>query len=814
MEGEWIPALEDPAVSSNCSSLHTAGEASLTTVSPCRGGNSANDCSTSSTEGKQIRSRICAAGGNVCSASVGVQQRSQPSSAASAHTSKKATTDAELPPLAAYWGSPFSYWNIWGVRLEFALAYLFGGFLGLPAAGCAALLPQQLLRLFTFGGCGLLLLYDCVFGVRWVYTRVLEQRQQRWVQRQLDLLLSIHPKETRKAVAEERLRLGQLVSALCHHLAAAHEPSCHATAAAASKWQAEAADSGAASAAMPTAQRPLVGEEDSPPLAEEEANAAAQRILAGDLKAAARLYGVSPDAVAAAVAAAQLHHAESCSSCRRKRQSSPWVLRTAAGVSKWLWRRTKDVVTFCCCFVLVVVFTLLPLDRFEAVLGSSGWSLPLPWLLPLLHAFARACLAAAFMNLHVGEYASLAVLPAVPCAVHSRSSGAEKHCGCVLERPPKQWNVHWRLLFAFLVPLLCSLVTTAAWSAAAANKFWSYESLVAGLPHVLVGLPLQLLPSEISSILPLHEERVRATEYLLLLVQEQKALGWLQWPKTDASRKMLSAGVLLTVAAAAAARCSIPPALWEQHARLEQAAGILAARKLLHNRAQMLRHERLCSRISKRCRWAWEGLVLSVHRVPLGVVSRVRCTCVSVLALLWVLVLLVGTADVPVGWAEDGVAITPLSMLQERMQQDDLKQAWLELKALHDELQRRVRVEGYERTLEWMLQQVQASWNEQIETEKKDTEALAGALKLFNLGNNATIAEIKHRYRQLARRHHPDRAGVNAGKRRGEGCLVACEETSTSNASRDYKARHEFMQNINLAYEVLLEQAGGKAPGW
>ncbi|XP_026191415.1 uncharacterized protein LOC34618309 [Cyclospora cayetanensis] len=661
MEGEWIPALEDPAVSSNCSSLHTAGEASLTTVSPCRGGNSANDCSTSSTEGKQIRSRICAAG------------------AASAHTSKKATTDAELPPLAAYWGSPFSYWNIWGVRLEFALAYLFGGFLGLPAAGCAALLPQQLLRLFTFGGCGLLLLYDCVFGVRWVYTRVLEQRQQRWVQRQLDLLLSIHPKETRKAVAEERLRLGQLVSALCHHLAAAHEPSCHATAAAASKWQAEAADSGAASAAMPTAQRPLVGEEDSPPLAEEEANAAAQRILAGDLKAAARLYGVSPDAVAAAQVA-------------------------------------------------------LEEDEGRAVLGSSGWSLPLPWLLPLLHAFARACLAAAFMNLHVGEYASLAVLPAVPCAVHSRSSGAEKHCGCVLERPPKQWNVHWRLLFAFLVPLLCSLVTTAAWSAAAANKFWSYESLVAGLPHVLVGLPLQLLPSEISSILPLHEERVRATEYLLLLVQEQKALGWLQWPKTDASRKMLSAGVLLTVAAAAAARCSIPPALWEQHARLEQAAGILAARKLLHNR--------------------------------------------------------------------------------ERMQQDDLKQAWLELKALHDELQRRVRVEGYERTLEWMLQQVQASWNEQIETEKKDTEALAGALKLFNLGNNATIAEIKHRYRQLARRHHPDRAGVNAGKRRGEGCLVACEETSTSNASRDYKARHEFMQNINLAYEVLLEQAGGKAPGW
>lgn len=57
-------------------------------------------------------------------------------------------------------------------------------------------------------------------------------------------------------------------------------------------------------------------------------------------------------------------------------------------------------------------------------------------------------------------------------------------------------------------------------------------------------------------------------------------------------------------------------------------------------------------------------------------------------------------------------------------------------------------------------------------------QELQEALAVFALGERATLAQVKARHRELAKRHHPDRGG-----------------------SKDPEA----MRRVNAAYRVLLE---------
>jgi DnaJ-class molecular chaperone len=57
-------------------------------------------------------------------------------------------------------------------------------------------------------------------------------------------------------------------------------------------------------------------------------------------------------------------------------------------------------------------------------------------------------------------------------------------------------------------------------------------------------------------------------------------------------------------------------------------------------------------------------------------------------------------------------------------------------------------------------------------------QELQEALAVFALGERATLAQVKSRHRELAKRHHPDRGG---------------------------SSDPEAMRRINAAYRVLLE---------
>lgn len=69
------------------------------------------------------------------------------------------------------------------------------------------------------------------------------------------------------------------------------------------------------------------------------------------------------------------------------------------------------------------------------------------------------------------------------------------------------------------------------------------------------------------------------------------------------------------------------------------------------------------------------------------------------------------------------------------------------------------------------------------------------ALKLFDLGSGATLAEIKKRHRQLAKRYHPDSADQGDG-----------ETMRRINAA--YRLLHDYCSNYRFSFsrESYLEQ--------
>ncbi|KAL8454340.1 hypothetical protein Emag_001499 [Eimeria magna] len=700
---------------------------------------------------------------------------------------------ATSPPLSSYWLSPFSSVQIWVLRATMLLSFLYGGLVGWPMASTAALLPQLLLRLFTFGGCGVLLLYDVLFGLRWTYTRLLQQQQNQWVQQQLELLLQENREPAMEALMRERLRLRALVAAFRRCLSLS--PTTSPLAAACAEVHAA------------------------------EADAAAHLALEGDLQLAAALYGVSPSAVEAALQAAKLQQA-SLGHKGQRRGVTAAAAAAAAAATGSAWAAAKGVLRVACCVPLLMVFVDMPAGAAAAAAAAAGWDKHLhPWLLPLLHAVAQGCLAAAALNLHVGEYTELEVKFSAACVTSTKRSPSsstkgssstgsgvcKKGSGCVLDVPPRRWSAGPRLFVAFAVPLFVSIFAAAGSTAASKGAGWNLDDLL-HLPLGLLQLALELLPLEVSSLLPLQQQRSAAADRLLLLLQQQRALGWLQWPTVEAYDMLLPTS-LLTAVAAALFRCSSPPPLWKEHAQLEHAAAAAAARKLLGERELLLQKQSFCSRICSRCSWVGRRFGQWMSGIPIHVGRLMRIGCVSVLGLLWVLLLMTAVSDLPLLRTDEGELQTPLQALEQQLQGEEMQQMWAELLQLKREFTRRSEQGGYEEAFDWLLQLLQESWAHQLEAQRNESDARIEALALFDLPESATASEIRHRYRQLARQHHPDLAGAASSAHGHEGASFACGEAGDPFASDRCKESHQVMQKINLAYEVLLGQAGGKAAG-
>jgi DnaJ-class molecular chaperone len=74
-------------------------------------------------------------------------------------------------------------------------------------------------------------------------------------------------------------------------------------------------------------------------------------------------------------------------------------------------------------------------------------------------------------------------------------------------------------------------------------------------------------------------------------------------------------------------------------------------------------------------------------------------------------------------------------------------------------------------------------------------QELRQALAIFELGERASLEEIRHRYRDLARRHHPDAGGEDAAAMR--------RINAAYQLLGDYCRRYRFC----FSHEEFLEQS-------
>ncbi|CDJ28600.1 uncharacterized protein EMH_0042300 [Eimeria mitis] len=314
-------------------------------------------------------------------------------------------------------------------------------------------------------------------------------------------------------------------------------------------------------------------------------------------------------------------------------------------------------------------------------------------------------------------------------------------------------------------------------------------------------------------------------ELLLLLVQQQQQLSWSMLPEADMLQEYFAAGTLLTAAAAAAACCSKPSVLWVARMRLETAAATAAAAQLLGLRAVRLQQQHFGERLRSKCRWAAASVLLFFSRLPWSFIRCMRRLFVFSLGLLWLLLLLHAFLNTPMlkrsGEAE---VKTPLQLLQQQLQHQEawegLQQTWQELLQLQQEIGVQLKGKSYTESFQWLLLQLQLSWEEHLRTSSKQADDLLQARQLFGLSEDASAAAIKQRYRQLAKLHHPDRASLNSCSSKGsssssssssgsdsEAAGCACVEGTAGGGQTQCASRQETMQQINLAYELLLQQA-------
>lgn len=82
-------------------------------------------------------------------------------------------------------------------------------------------------------------------------------------------------------------------------------------------------------------------------------------------------------------------------------------------------------------------------------------------------------------------------------------------------------------------------------------------------------------------------------------------------------------------------------------------------------------------------------------------------------------------------------------------------------------------------------------------------EELRAALDLFGLDQDATLAEIKQRHRELVKRHHPDHHSGDPAD-----CVVTADDFSghrqPSAANTDHRDQ-ELIRQINAGYQLILD---------
>ncbi|CDJ56909.1 hypothetical protein, conserved [Eimeria maxima] len=739
---------------------------------------------------------------------------------------------SSVPPLSTYSCSPFSFGYSWLLRISIVYRFIIGGVWGFQATASVFLLPQQLLRLFTLGGCGLLLLLDIVSGLRQTYTRLLQQQQREWVQRMLLLLRHTEQQDTNQVLLNQRQRLQQLVAAVRLCIAAAASSSDSSAlkcapvgsgpAGAAAEVEAAAVTAEAAAAAAGAA--PAAAAQPSIP---HETEAAAQLAVSGDVQLAAVVFGAPPEAITAACDVAQLLEAEMLRQCKLQQQQQSRTAAAAAAAAvaaagAFLWGAAKCIIVFVGCVLLMHLFTDIPAAASVAAAAAADPQLS-PWWLLLLHALARGSFAAALMNQHVSSYVGLTFCRSLDYNTKcSRRKNSTSSSGT--ELAPKPFNVHLRFCFAFCAPIICSLVANAASgvafvsAAAAGERHWGWGGLLL-LPLALLQAALQqVLPLDSVVLLPLKRQRSEAALLLLLLQQHQ--LTWSMLPKTEVLQEYFAAGTLLTAAAAAATCCSKLSALWVAHMRLEGAAEAAAAAQLLGVRSERLQQLPLSERLRSKCRWVAASVQLFFFRIPWRCVGFLRRLFVFALGLSWLLLLLHAFLNTPLlQRSQEAELHTPLQLLQEELQHQEawegLQQAWNEILGLQREVRERLRGKSCSEGIEWLLHQLQLSWEEYLRSKSEQADELQRARDLFGLSEGASSTAIKHRYRQLAKLHHPDRAAHNSCSNSNSsgssdskvaGCV--CVEGAAERGQQQCTSRQEAMQQINLAYELLLQHAG------
>ncbi|CDI85158.1 hypothetical protein, conserved [Eimeria praecox] len=753
---------------------------------------------------------------SACSASSTEPTSSPPADAATADNTTSSSSISRVPPLSTYSSSPFSTRHSWFLRIGIAYKFIIGGFWGFPATASVLLLPQLLLRLFTLGGCGLLVLYDTVWGLRRTYSRLLVQQQQEWVQRMLLVLQRTEQQDTHKVLLSQRKRLQQLVAAMRRCLAAASSASDALGQETAAAGPAATAEASVAAAAAAEASIP------------HETEAAAQLAVAGDMQLAAVVFGGPREAIAAAYDAAQLLQAERTRQCKLQQQQQQTRTLVAAASAAFaaaggfIWGTMKRAVVFVGCVLLMHLFIDIPAAASASAAAASNIRFS-PWWLLLLHAAARGCFAAALMNQHASNYMGLSLCRSLVRSSKRSSSKNSSSNSSGIDFVPKPSNIHLRLFFAFCIPIVCSVAANAAAaaivvdSAAVTEMQWGWRGVLL-FPLALMQTALQqVLPFDVLMLLPLKRQRSEAAE-LLMLLKEQ--LSWSVLPEAEVLQEYFAAGTLLTAAAAAAVCCSKPSALWVARMRLESAAAASTAAQLLGLRADRLRQQRFSERFCSKCRWARSSVLLSFYRLPWGLVGCLRRVFVLFLGLSWLVLLLHAFLNTPLLPQSGEIERqTPLQLLQQHLQQQEawegLQQTWQEVLQLQREVGAHLEAKTYSESLEWLLLQLQVTWEEYLRTSSKQADDLQRARELFGLSEDASAASIKQRYRQLAKLHHPDRATLNScinssnssSNNGGHATSCECGKSAADGHQSQCTSRQETMQQINLAYELLLQQA-------
>lgn len=637
-----------------------------------------------------------------------------------------------------------------GTGLLVLLRFLFGGLWGWHFL-TVGMLPQFLLRAFSVCFFCILLPFDLT-RLPHLGKVALGQQRRDWVYRQLEILQRSDRTRTETVWRTHRSVCLELLEALQRRLCV------------------EEGGESCSSVSLSEASRSIPA----------DVEAAAAAAVGGDSRMASVLSDLPQEAVDAALQAARCLVKAS----RRERLE---------GRSSWrrvfsrVCRVCGVAVQFVCCCLAIMLFVDLPVSV-AAAEALPKW-FP-PGVLAVVHAVVRGLVASSLMQLDCGE--ALVLLPLAKCG------GARE--GCVFHealrrKSETQARVYGRFLWGVAFSVCASLVIGAAASAASAGEAWTLHELALA-PLLFVEGICQTQNLSFLALLPLD------TSALQLRVLRQNELGWirLQMQPEQEPYFFLFLSAVATAAASGASRCRAPSLLWRVHARLEHAVAKGVAETLLQERREELRGASRWERMRRSAEWLVRIGCVRVRKGLAALAGRLVAVCVLLpLLVAWWGVVLLAVSDVPLVEREEGFA-TIREFAQQLREAPEVQQAVSEIEEFRNELLKRHRESGPAATLEWMGEFLAEAWSRHQSEVEEERTAQEEAWRLFELDPGASAAEIRARYKQLAKQFHPDRVSAAA---------LQLGTAPSPNASATTDAETQ-MRKINLAYEALLKESGGR----